>query len=343
MEKESVRSAERREERPVGSTGTRMQVQAQRRALEPVDLNKIVRAVQRCARGSTASTRCASPPAPSRGLYDGASTSELDELSIQTAAALISEEPNYSQARRAPARTVIDKEVQNQDIYSFSQSIALGHAQGPHRRRDRRDFVAQNAASSTTPIDPERNWLFEYFGLRTVYDRYLLRTPSPQGHRDAAVLLHARRLRPVENPDEAIELYRAHLLARVPAELADAVQLGHAHEQLSSCFLLDSPEDTSTRIYKRYTDVALLSKFAGGIGLAYTACARRGSLIRGTNGLSNGIVPWLKTLDASVAAVNQGGKRKGAAASTSRPGTPTSRSSSSCATTPATRRAAPTT
>ena len=70
---------------------------------------------------------------------------------------------------------------------------------------------------------------------------------------------------------------------------------------------------TSTSIYDRYTDVALLSKFAGGIGIAYHRVRSRGSLIRGTNGHSNGIVPWLKTLDSSVAAVNQGGKRKGAA------------------------------
>ncbi|HEY6476761.1 MAG TPA: ribonucleoside-diphosphate reductase subunit alpha, partial [Polyangia bacterium] len=88
---------------------------------------------------------------------------------------------------------------------------------------------------------------------------------------------------------------------------------GTRHEQLSSCFLLDSPADHLEAIYRRYTDVALLSKFSGGIGLAYHRVRARGSLIEGTNGKSNGIVPWLKTLDASVAAVNQGGKRKGAA------------------------------
>jgi ribonucleoside-diphosphate reductase alpha chain len=87
---------------------------------------------------------------------------------------------------------------------------------------------------------------------------------------------------------------------------------GTRHEQLSSCFLLDSPDDHLENIYQRYVDVALLSKFSGGIGLAYHRVRSRGSLIESTNGHSNGIVPWLKTLDASVAAVNQGGKRKGA-------------------------------
>ena len=108
------------------------------------------------------------------------------------------------------------------------------------------------------------------------------------------------------------------------------------------CFLLDSPDDHLESIYHRYTDVAMLSKFSGGIGLAYHRVRSRGSLIQGTNGHSNGIVPWLKTLDSSVAAVNQGGKRKGACCVYLEPGTPTSRSSWSCATTPATKPAAPT-
>ncbi|MFT7680481.1 MAG: ribonucleoside-diphosphate reductase alpha chain, partial [Planctomycetota bacterium] len=88
---------------------------------------------------------------------------------------------------------------------------------------------------------------------------------------------------------------------------------GTQHTQLSSCYLLDSPQDDLEAIYERYKDVARLSKYAGGIGLAYHRIRSRGSLIQGTNGESNGIVPWLKTLDSSVAAVNQGGRRKGAA------------------------------
>ncbi len=88
---------------------------------------------------------------------------------------------------------------------------------------------------------------------------------------------------------------------------------GTTHSQMSSCYLLDSPEDSLEGIYKRYTDIAKLSKFAGGIGVAWHRIRSKGSLIPGTNGLSNGIVPWLRTLDSSVAAVNQGGRRKGAA------------------------------
>ena len=82
---------------------------------------------------------------------------------------------------------------------------------------------------------------------------------------------------------------------------------------MSSCYLLDSPKDDLSAIYDKYKDVALLSKFAGGIGLSFSRVRSRGSLIKGTNGQSNGIIPFLKTLDSSVAAVNQGGRRKGAA------------------------------
>ena len=88
---------------------------------------------------------------------------------------------------------------------------------------------------------------------------------------------------------------------------------GTRHTQMSSCYLVDSPRDDLDSIYDRYAQVAKLSKFAGGIGIAWSRVRSRGALIRGTNGQSNGIVPWLRTLDSSVAAVNQGGRRKGAA------------------------------
>ena len=112
---------------------------------------------------------------------------------------------------------------------------------------------------------------------------------------------------------EALELYRLFSSLEYLPELADAVQRRHAPR--AALELLPARlarRTTCEAIYERYTDVALLSKFSGGIGLAYHRVRSRGSLIEGTNGHSNGIVPWLKTLDASVAAVNQGGKRKGA-------------------------------
>lgn len=88
---------------------------------------------------------------------------------------------------------------------------------------------------------------------------------------------------------------------------------GTRHTQMSSCFLVDSPRDELNSIYERYAQVARLSKFAGGIGISWSRIRSRGALIRGTHGQSTGIVPFLRTLDSSIAAVNQGGRRKGAA------------------------------
>jgi ribonucleoside-diphosphate reductase alpha chain len=116
-----------------------------------------------------------------------------------------------------------------------------------------------------------------------------------------------------ESPAEAIELYKLFSSLEYVPSTPTLFNSGTKHEQLSSSFLLDSPHDSLESIYRKYSDVAMLSKFSGGIGIAYSRVRSQGSLIRGTNGHSNGIVPWLKTLDSSVAAVNQGGKRKGAA------------------------------
>jgi ribonucleoside-diphosphate reductase alpha chain len=119
-----------------------------------------------------------------------------------------------------------------------------------------------------------------------------------------------------ESPEalaEVAELYRlTSSLAYLPSS-PTLFNSGTRHPQMSSCYLLDSPRDELDSIYERYHQVARLSKHAGGIGLSYSRIRARGALIRGTNGTSNGIVPFLRTLDASVAAVNQGGRRKGAA------------------------------
>ena len=174
-------------------------------------------------------------------------------------------------------------------------------------------FVAENSRKLNAAIESSRNELFEYFGLRTVYDRYLLKNPSTRHVIETPGYFFMRVACGLsENVAEALDLYRLFSSLEYMASSPTLFNSGTKHEQLSSCFLLDSPADDLEAIYAKYTDVALLSKFAGGIGLAYHRVRSQGSLIKGTNGHSNGIVPWLKTLDASVAAVNQGGKRKGA-------------------------------
>ncbi len=303
--------------------GTHMRVRKRDGSLEAVNLDKIVKAISRCATNPAVDGAAESSLSgvdimrvatrTISGLVDGATTTELDNLSIRTAAALISEEPNYSRLAARLLATVVDKEVELQDVYSFSQSVALGAGQGIIGDTTAA-FVATHARKLNTAIRPERNWLYEFFGLRTVYDRYLLRHPDTRLVTETPQYFLMRVACGLSTtPDEAIEFYELISSLDYLPSSPTLFNSGTTHPQMSSCYLLDSPEDHLDGIYDRYRDVARLSKHAGGIGLSYSRIRSRGSLIRGTNGLSNGIVPWLKTLDSSVAAVNQGGRRKGAA------------------------------
>ena len=296
------------------STGaTAMRVRKRNGDLEPVDVNKIVRAVERCAAGLPGVDPMRVATRTISGLCDGATTEELDELSIRTSAAFIVEEPNYSRLAARLLSTVIDKEVRNQDIHSFSQSVAVGVDQGLISA-EVAGFVATNARKLNDTVEGERDQLFEFFGLRTVYDRYLLRHPENRMVVETPQYFFLRVACGLSTcPEEAIRFYRLISSLQYLPSSPTLFNSGTSHPQMSSCYLLDSPEDSLDGIYKRYTDIAKLSKFAGGIGVAWHRIRSKGSLIRGTNGLSNGIVPWLKTLDSSVAAVNQGGRRKGAA------------------------------
>lgn len=281
---------------------------------EAVDVNKIVRAVKRCAGGLSAIDPMRVALKTIGGLYDGASTRELDELSIRTAAALTAEEPEYSTLAARLLAGCIAEEVSAQDIHSFSQAVACGFRHGIHNER-LRDFVAEHARELDAVVTSMPHPEFDYFGLRTVYDRYLLRHPSERTVIETAPYFFMRVACALGGGDmeETLALFeRLSALDYLPSS-PTLFNAGTAHEQLSSCYLLDSPTDSLEGIYGKYTDIARLSKFAGGIGVAFSRVRSRGSLIRGTNGLSNGLVPWLKTLDASVAAVNQGGRRKGAA------------------------------
>ena len=290
-----------------------MKVEKRSGGHELVDLNKIVKAVSRCAEGLSHVDAMRIATRTISGLYDGATTAELDRLSIQTAASLTAEEPQYSKLAARLLATYIDKEVQNQEIYSFSQSVRVGAEMGVINERTAA-FVAKNARKLNDTIDADNSNLFEYFGLRTVYDRYLLKHPESRMVTETPQYFFMRvACGLAETPGEARDFYRLISSLRYLPSSPTLFNSGTHHQQLSSCYLLDSPQDDLESIYDRYRDIARLSKFAGGIGVAYSRVRSRGSLIRGTNGESNGIVPWLKTLDSSVAAVNQGGRRKGAA------------------------------
>lgn len=247
------------------------------------------------------------------GLWPGATLTDLRGRAIELASATVASEPSYSKLAARLLAEHITEETSGEGIASFTSSIAACR-DGGLLSADLLAFVDAHGPALDAVVDEDADDRFEYFGLRTVYDRYLLRHPERRTvlERPQHFLLRVAcgLSRTVE---EAAELYR--LLSRL-AYLPSSPTLfnsGTRRPQLSSCFLLDSPEDELESIYERYSQVARLSKYAGGIGIAWSRVRSRGSLIRGTNGHSNGIVPWLRTLDSSVAAVNQGGRRKGAA------------------------------
>ncbi|WP_392963113.1 ribonucleoside-diphosphate reductase subunit alpha [Streptomyces sp. LN245] len=254
-----------------------------------------------------------------RGRSARADEAELRELATEAAAGLISEDPVYSRLAARLLAITITEEAASQGVTTFSESVAVGHREGLIADRTA-EFVRLHTARLDALIDSEGDDRFGYFGLRTLHSRYLLRHPitrkvveTPQHFmlRVASGLAEDDTARSV---DEVAALYR--LMSRLDylPSSPTLFNSGTRHPQMSSCYLLDSPLDELDSIYDRYHQVARLSKHAGGIGLSYSRIRSRGSLIRGTNGHSNGIVPFLKTLDASVAAVNQGGRRKGAAA-----------------------------
>ena len=165
------------EEMSDGTSAVGMQVQKRDGSKQTVDGNKIVRAVERCSSELPGVDPMRIATRTISGLHDGAPPTELDELSIRTAAALIVEEPNYSRLAARLLGTFIDKEVQNQNVHSFSQSIELG-AECGLIHESVLEFVQIHARKLNNAVLEERNHLFEFFGLRTVYDRYLLRHPT---------------------------------------------------------------------------------------------------------------------------------------------------------------------
>lgn len=277
------------------------------------DRSKIDRSLQRHAKGLTAVDIRSLAQKVINGLYSGVKTEEIDSLLMTNAAMQISDEPEYSKLAARLLNTYIIEEVQLKGIKSFSDSFIYGSEIGLLDTKIAK-FVHDNAEKLNAAINSERSQLFEYFGLRTVYDRYLLKHPQKRTVFETPQYFFMRvACGLAQNAEEAIEFYHLMSSFEYMPSTPTLFNSSTCHPQMSSCYLLDSPEDNLESIYDKYKDVAMLSKYAGGIGLAYHRVRSQGSLIRGTNGRSNGIIPFLKTLDSSVSAVNQGGKRKGAA------------------------------
>ncbi|MEM7403143.1 MAG: ribonucleoside-diphosphate reductase subunit alpha [Myxococcota bacterium] len=237
---------------------------------------------------------------------------ELDDLLIRTAASLIVEEPDYTFLAARLLSHKMEQEAQSQNVTCFSHSVTTGYENGLISKRTY-DFVCQHAQQLDAMIDSTFNQRLTFFGLRTLCDRYVLRHPKSRKLLETAQYMFLRVACGVaDDVAEAQQLYRLFASLDYLPSSPTLFNSGTTVAQMSSCFLLDSPQDSLESIYDRYKEIALLSKYSGGIGVAYHRVRSSGSRIKGTNGLSNGLAPWIKTLDSSVYAVNQGGRRKGA-------------------------------
>ncbi len=279
---------------------------------ENVKIEKILHAVNRACRGLESVEPLEIAKRTISGLHQGSTTKELDDLSINNAVMLMAYEPNYSKVASRMLSESIRKEVGRDQVFRdyLKSATAMGLLDPTILNLAMSDIVSLEYA-----IRHERDDLFEYFGLKTLADRYLLRDPISRQIIERPQWLFMRvSLGLSRTIEEAVSLYTLISQFDYMPATPTLFNAGTRHPQMSSCYLLTVANDSLEGIYKAITDSAKLSKYSGGIGIDWTPVRSTGTLIRGTNGLSNGIIPFLKVFDSSVHAVNQGGKRKGAAA-----------------------------
>jgi ribonucleoside-diphosphate reductase alpha chain len=279
---------------------------------EDVKIEKILHAVNRACRGIQNVESLEIAKRTIAGLHDGSTTEELDNLSISTAVMLMADEPNYSKVAARMLSENIRKEVGRDSAFRDYLKWAAEHGVLSDKILG---IAKQDVETIEFAIRHERDDLFEYFGLKTIVDRYLIRHPKTRRIIERPQWMFMRvALGLSETISEAVEFYDVISQFLYMPSTPTLFNSGTRHPQMSSCYLLTVSNDSLEGIYKTITDCAHLSKWSGGLGVDWTPVRSSGSLIKGTNGLSNGIIPFLKVFDSSVHAVNQGGKRKGAAA-----------------------------
>lgn len=251
------------------------------------------------------------------GVYAGVTTSELDELAAQTAAALTATHPDYA---ILAARISVSNLHKNTDA-SFSQNVekmyvnknAKNGQAAPLVADSFIEFVRANKDALDNAIDYERDFDYDYFGFKTLERSYLLRIDGEIVERPQQMLMRVAVGIHLPNLEAAVDTYRSLSERWFTHASPTLFNSGTPRPQLSSCFLICSKEDSIEGIYDTLKECACISKSAGGIGLSIHNIRATSSYIRGTNGTSNGIVPMLRVFNDTARYVDQGGgKRKGA-------------------------------
>jgi len=261
-----------------------------------------------------------------RNLYNQANLDDVHKALIMAARALVETEPNYTYVS---ARLLLDSlraealsKLHIQDDATFDEMAKLypsyfkryithGINHGMLDAKLQSDFDLDKLAKA---LLPERDMQFSYLSLQTLYDRYFIHDAGVRYELPQAFFMRVAMglaIREQNKEAKAIEFYTLLSSFDYMASTPTLFNAGTVRPQLSSCYLTTVP-DHLDGIYSAIKDNALLSKFAGGLGNDWTSVRAMGSHIKGTNGKSQGVVPFLNVADATAVAVNQGGKRKGA-------------------------------
>ncbi len=261
-----------------------------------------------------------------RNIYDGITASELALAPILAARTLIEREPNYSYVS---ARLLLDKlrqealtcvhgrfeqATQSEMAERYPEYFAAFISKGIAAELLDPELGRFDLVRLAKALRPERDLQFQFLGLQTLYDRYFLQTRGVRIELPQAFFMRVAMglaLREIDREARAIEFYELLSSFDFMCSTPTLFNAGTPRPQLSSCFLTTVPDDLDG-IFKAVKDNALLAKYSGGLGNDWTRVRGLGAHIKGTNGESQGIVPFLKVANDTAIAVNQGGKRKGA-------------------------------
>jgi ribonucleoside-diphosphate reductase alpha chain len=255
-----------------------------------------------------------------RNLYDGVPIDEVYKASILAARTLIEKEPAYTRATARLLLHTIRREILNDEVTQAEMAARYAEyfpafvkkgvaAELLDERLMQYDLVRLGAA-----LKAERDLQFDYLGLQTLYDRYFLHVDEVRIEMPQAFFMRVAMglaLNEIDREARAIEFYDVLSSFDFMSSTPTLFNSGTRRSQLSSCYLTTVADDLDG-IYEALKENALLSKFAGGLGNDWTNVRALGSYIKGTNGKSQGVVPFLKVVNDTAVAVNQGGKRKGA-------------------------------
>ncbi|WP_374317756.1 ribonucleoside-diphosphate reductase subunit alpha [Aquabacterium sp.] len=255
-----------------------------------------------------------------RNLYDGVSIDEVYKAAILAARTRIEHDPAYTRATarlllHTIRREILGEEVTHAEMATRYADYFPGFIKKGIEAELLDDKLAQfDLARLGAALNYERDQKFDYLGLQTLYDRYFLHTGGKRIEMPQAFFMRVAMglaLNEIDREARAIEFYELLSSFDFMSSTPTLFNSGTRRSQLSSCYLTTVPDDLDG-IYEAIKENALLSKFAGGLGNDWTPVRALGSHIKGTNGKSQGVVPFLKVVNDTAVAVNQGGKRKGA-------------------------------